>query len=106
MMPGTTMKRTIIAITLAWSGAANAGEIPSRSDMLDALVVVGVYSKLCATPLSEAAKARVRTITRMLGDMDSASLERRITMYSASFTPDDIGPWCRETTDALREGSK
>jgi hypothetical protein len=104
------MKRTISTLailgTLAVPLPTEAGEIPSKADMFNSLLVVGVYTRICATPLSEAAKARTRTIMRMLGDVDSASLERRITIYSSSFTPDDVGPWCRETTDALREGSK
>ena len=29
-----------------------------------------------------------------------------VTTYALSFTPDDIGPWCHETDEALREGSK
>jgi hypothetical protein len=103
------MKCTIlaaIAITLAWPGAANSGEIPSKADLFDNLLVVGVYSKICATPLSEATKARVRTVTRLLGDMDSKLLERRITVYSDRLMSRDTGTWCRETTEALREGSK
>jgi len=68
--------------------------------------VVGVYTKFCATPLSEAAKARVRTITRMLGDVDSALLEYSITAYTDGIAGTDLQAWCRETGEALREGSK
>ena len=74
--------------------------------MLKGLIVVGVYSRICATPLSEAAKARTMTVIRMLGEVDAKLLEFNITAYALSFTPDDIEPWCRETTEALREGSK
>ena len=102
------MKRTIIAIaiTLAATLSAKADATPSKADMLKGLIAAGVYSRICATPLSEAAKARTLTVLRMLGDADSALLEFSITVYARSFTPDDIGPWCRETGEALREGSK
>jgi hypothetical protein len=102
------MKRTIS--TLAVLGTlilpANAGETPSKADMLKGLIVVGVYSRICGTTLSEAAKARTLTILKMMDDLDSNLLDFAITAYARSFTPDDIGPWCRETGEALREGSK
>ena len=41
-----------------------------------------------------------------MGDVDSNVLEFAITTYALSFTPDAIGPWCRETTEALRRGSE
>jgi hypothetical protein len=103
------MKRTILAailISLAWPGTAKAGEIPSRSDMLKSLIVVGTYARICATPLSEAAKARTRIVIRMLGDVDSNALERSITTFSDGLASQDTRQWCRETGEALREGSK
>ena len=71
------MKRTIIAIaiTLAATLSAKADATPSKADMLKGLIVVGVYTRLCATPLSEAAKARTLTVLRMLGDVDLNLLE-------------------------------
>ena len=102
------MKRTISTLanlgTLAWP--AKADETPSKADTLKGLIVAGVYSRICATPLSEAAKARTLTVLRMLGDVDSNLLEFSITVYARSFTPDDIGPWCRETTAALNDAVK
>ena len=103
------MKRTISTLAILGTLAlpAKAGEIPSKADMLlKGLIVVGVYSRICATPLSEAAKARTWTLLKMLGDVDSNVLEFAISTYALSFTPDDVEPWCRETGEALREGSK
>ena len=74
--------------------------------MLKSLIVVGVYTRICATPLSEAAKARTLTVLRMLGDVDSNLLEFSITTYSDGLASQDTRPWCRETGEALREGSK
>lgn len=104
------MKRTIstlaILTTLAAALPAKAGEIPSRADMMKALIVVGTYARICATPLSEAAKARTRTVMRMLGDVDSNALERSVTTFSDGLASQDTGAWCRETGEALAEGSK
>ena len=69
--------------------------------MLKGLLVVGVYTRICATPLSEYAKAQTLTVLRMYGDLDSDFLKRSITAYRNSFTPDAIGPWCRETAKTL-----
>src|SRR6476646_6275517 len=57
------MKRTIstLAILGTFILSAKAGETPSRADMFKSLLVVGVYSRLCATPLSEYAKAQTLT---------------------------------------------
>jgi hypothetical protein len=101
------MKRTIIAIAITLAAMpAKADETPSRSDMMKALIVVGTYTRICAAPLSEAAKARTLTVLRMLGDVDSNALERSITTFSDGLASQDTGAWCRETGEALREGSK
>ena len=46
------MKRTIstLAILATLVLPATAGEIPSRSDMLKSLIVVGTYARLCVSP--------------------------------------------------------
>ena len=111
------MKRTIstlaILTTLAAALPAKAGEIPSRADMMKALIVVGTYARICATPLSEAAKARTLTVLRLLGPVDSDLLEIAVTAYSDGIARQDVGlasqdtgAWCRETGEALAEGSK
>ena len=97
------MKRTILAIlaTLAIALPAKAGEIPSKADILKGLLVVGVYSRICPTPLSESAKAETLIVLRMLSNEDSALLERNITAYSDALASQDVGPWCRDTATAL-----
>ena len=104
------MKRTISALailsTLAWPGTVKADGIPSKADLFNSLLVVGVYSRFCTTPLSETAKARISTVTRLLGDVDSALLEYSIMAYSDGLARTDLQTWCRETGEALREGSK
>ena len=54
------MKRTILAIlaTLAIALPAKAGEIPSKADILKGLLVVGIYSRICPTPLSDPPKPK------------------------------------------------
>ena len=97
------MKRAIS--TLAILGTlilpAKAGEIPSKADILKGLLVVGIYSRICPTPLSESAKAETLIVLRMLSNEDTARLERSITAYSDTLASQDIGPWCRDTAAAL-----
>jgi hypothetical protein len=102
------MKRTISTLAILGTLAvalpsAKAGETgrPSRADMFNGLLVVGVYSRLCPTPLSEYAKAQTRTVLRMLNNVDSALLEHSIAAYSDRLISQDIGPWCSETAKAL-----
>ena len=73
----TTMKHALIAVlaTLTVALPAEASEKPSRADMLKGLIVVGVYSRICPAPLSEAAKAETLAILRMFGELDSDWLE-------------------------------
>jgi hypothetical protein len=103
------MKRTIstLAILSTLALPAKAGETgPSKADLFNSLLVVGIYTRRCATRLSEPVKARIRTVTRLLGDVDSALLEYSITAYTDVLAGTDLESWCRETGEALREGSK
>jgi hypothetical protein len=97
------MKHTIIVILgiLAIALPAKADEKPSRADMLKGLLVVGIYSRICPTPLSESAKAQTLAILKMFGELDSDWLERSIKAHMLGFKPDDIEPWCRDTAAAL-----
>jgi len=97
------MKRTILAIALAAALPAKAGERPSKADMFNGLLVVGVYSKLCPTPLSKYAETQAQNLRKLLGDADASLLEYSIMAYRDGLRSQNMEQWCRETAKVLSD---